>query len=64
MFQIRNEIIHGMPKIHFSNTKVFSFCENTLNFFEAAIAICIMDDNILYVLKSKRQINRQGLITV
>jgi hypothetical protein len=45
-----------MTDVQVSKTRVFSFCDNTLSFLEAAIAICFMDDDTLRVLKSHKQI--------
>ena len=50
VFEIRHQIIHGMAKVRLSNTRVFCFCDYTLNFLSAAIALCIMDDDILRAL--------------
>jgi hypothetical protein len=61
LLEIRNETIHGMANVSLSKTRVFSFCDNTLSFLEAAIAICFMDDDTLRVLRSHEQIKRAGL---
>jgi hypothetical protein len=51
IFEIRHKIIHGMTNFRLSNTRVFRFCDYTLNFLSAAIAICFMDEDILRELK-------------
>ncbi len=60
ILEIRNEILHGMANVSLSKTRIFSFCDNTLSFLEAAIAVCFMDDDTLRVLKSHEQIKRVG----
>ena len=53
ILEIRNQIIHGMTNVQLSNTRVFCF------FLSAAIALCFMNDDMLRVLKSHKQITRK-----
>jgi hypothetical protein len=59
ILEIRNQIIHGITNVQLSNTRVFCFCEYTLSFLSAAIALCFMNDDMLCVLKSHKQITRK-----
>jgi hypothetical protein len=51
IFEKRNKILHGMANVRLSNTRVFCFCDYTLNFLSATIAVCFMDEDILRELK-------------
>ena len=55
MFDVRNNIIHGMPKTKLSDNKTFAFCDNTLSFLEAAIWLCKIDENKYAELKNNTQ---------
>jgi hypothetical protein len=40
MFELRTDVVHEMKEINMPDSKLFSLCDNTMNFLEASIFIC------------------------
>ena len=63
MFKTRQTIIHEVTQLKFSDNQIFSFCDNSINFLDNMLFLCIKDyrDDVIVRLKSKytlRQLNK------
>ena len=55
IFKTRQILITEMTKLKFTDIQIFSFCDNSINFLESMIFLCIKDyrNEVISILNSK-----------
>jgi hypothetical protein len=64
MFDVRTEIVHELGDIRFSDSKLFSLCDNTMNFLDATDFICNPEfkQHVIDRLKSDKTLRQRNAI--